>query len=97
MCNPKWLRVKEYEDIFYEKCENVAKITINRPEVRNAFRPLTIKEMSDSLEDATADENIGVVIITGKGKKAFCSCGDQNIRGDAGYKDKEGKESLGVL
>ena len=93
----KWIKVREYEDIIFEKNLNIAKITINRPEVRNAFRPLTIREMSESLSDASTDEAIGVIILTGKGDKAFCSGGDQKIRGNAGYADKDGKESLGVL
>ena len=93
----KWIKVREYEDIIFEKNLNIAKITINRPEVRNAFRPLTIREISESLSDASTDETIGVIILTGKGDKAFCSGGDQKIRGNAGYADKDGKESLGVL
>jgi naphthoate synthase len=93
----KWISAGNYEDIVFEKSSGIAKITINRPEVRNAFRPLTIREISESLAEATADEAIGVIILTGKGDKAFCSGGDQKIRGNAGYKDKDGAESLGVL
>lgn len=93
----KWIKAGEFKDIIFEKYAGIAKITINRPEVRNAFRPLTIKEISECLGEATSDKNTGVIIITGKGNEAFCSGGDQKIRGDAGYKDEEGIESLGVL
>ncbi len=92
-----WIAVRRYEDIRYEKCEGVAKVTINRPEVRNAFRPLTVREMSDAFEDAREDPGIGVVILTGEGKEAFCSGGDQRVRGDAGYKDASGVNRLNVL
>jgi naphthoate synthase len=86
-----------YQDIFYHKAEGIAKITINRPEVRNAFRPQTVKEMIHALADARFDENVGVVIFTGQGDMAFCSGGDQRVRGDAGYKDEEGVHHLNVL
>jgi len=86
-----------YEDILYNKFEGIAKITINRPESRNAFRPLTINEMSDALRDAVFDKEIGAIILTGQGDKAFCSGGDQKIRGHSGYKDLNGHESLNVL
>ncbi len=92
-----WNNVKPYTDIRYEHFEGIAKITINRPEVRNAFRPLTVHEMRDALQDARMDSRIGVVILTGEGEKAFCSGGDQKIRGDAGYKDDDGSEHLNVL
>lgn len=92
-----WIAVRRYEDIRYEKCEGVAKVTINRPEVRNAFRPLTVMEMSEAFEDAREDPGIGVVILTGEGKEAFCSGGDQRVRGDAGYKDASGVNRLNVL
>jgi naphthoate synthase len=82
----------------YEKAEGIAKITINRPEVRNAFRPLTVQEMIRALDDARDDTNIGVIILTGAGDLAFCSGGDQRIRGDAGYKDDDKHvERLNVL
>ena len=93
----KWTKVKDYSDIEYESQPGIAKITINRPEVRNAFRPLTVKEMQDALSHAHEDPEIGVIILTGKGEKAFCSGGDQKIRGDAGYKDGEGVHRLNVL
>jgi len=93
----KWMKAKTFADIKYHKTEGIAKITINRPEVRNAFRPQTVFEMSEALADARDDEKIGVIILTGEGKKAFCSGGDQKIRGDAGYKDKKGVNRLNVL
>jgi len=80
---------KKYEDILYHKAESIAKITINRPEVRNAFRPQTVTEMINAIADAWEDNNIGVVILTGAGDKAFCSGGDQKIRGNSGYKDEK--------
>lgn len=87
-----WKKVKNYNDIIYEKLdgEGIAKVTINRPEVRNAFRPETVKEMIDAFVDAREDQKIGVILLTGKGpakdgKYAFCSGGDQRIRGDKGY------------
>lgn len=86
-----------YEDIFYHKSEGIAKITINRPEVRNAFRPQTVKEMRHALSDARFDENVGVIIFTGQGDHAFCSGGDQRVRGDSGYVDEQGKHHLNVL
>ncbi len=92
-----WVKSGEYEDILYHKADGIAKITINRPEVRNAFRPLTVDEMSHALRDARMDPEIGVIILTGQGKEAFCSGGDQKIRGDAGYKDGSGAMRLNVL
>ena len=92
-----WKVVKQYEDITYHKMEGIAKITINRPHRRNAFTPVTVKEMINALDDARDDEKIGVVILTGEGKEAFCSGGDQHVRGDAGYKDKDGADRLNVL
>ena len=92
-----WKTAKEYEEIKYHKMDGIAKITINRPERRNAFTPVTVKEMMNALDDARDDDKIGVVILTGEGKDAFCSGGDQKIRGDAGYKDKDGTNRLNVL
>ncbi len=92
-----WTSCGIYTDILYHKIPGIAKITINRPEVRNAFRPLTIKEMMHAFEDARMDPSIGVIIITGEGKEAFCAGGDQKVRGDAGYKDSHGTEHLNVL
>jgi len=82
---PRWERVRDYEDIFYERAEGIAKITINRPEVRNAFRPETLIEISDALDRAREDTDVGVIVLTGEGADAFCSGGDQNVRGDSGY------------
>ncbi|OGX39026.1 MAG: 1,4-dihydroxy-2-naphthoyl-CoA synthase [Omnitrophica WOR_2 bacterium RIFCSPLOWO2_12_FULL_50_9] len=93
----QWAACGKYADIQYHKAEGIAKITINRPETRNAFRPQTVKEMSAALNDARDDEKIGVVILTGAGKEAFCSGGDQRIRGEAGYKDENGVYRLNVL
>ncbi|TCS39727.1 1,4-dihydroxy-2-naphthoyl-CoA synthase [Reinekea marinisedimentorum] len=94
----EWADCSEpYSDILYHKAEGIAKITINRPEVRNAFRPKTVKEMIHALADARFDADIGVVIFTGQGNMAFCSGGDQRVRGDAGYQDDEGVHHLNVL
>jgi naphthoate synthase len=93
----KWEKAGNFEDIRYHKFEGIAKITINRPGVRNAFRPLTVVEMSQALADARDDEKIGVIILTGEGDRAFCSGGDQGIRGDSGYKDAKGVHRLNVL
>lgn len=92
-----WQTAAAFTDIIYEKAEGIAKITINRPEVRNAFRPLTIAEMSKAFSDARDDASVGVVVLTGMGEKAFCSGGDQKIRGDAGYVDEKGVARLNVL
>lgn len=97
MLTSSWKEVGIYTDIKYHKNNGVAKITINRPEVRNAFRPLTIDEMSLALHNARFDPQIGVIILTGEGKEAFCSGGDQKIRGFSGYKDHHGVEKLNVL
>ena len=92
-----WKSAKDYEDIRYQKWEGIAKITINRPEVRNAFRPKTLFEMREAFEDAREDPEIGVVILTGEGDKAFCSGGDQRIRGSEGYLGADGVPRLNVL
>ena len=94
-----WKKCRVYVDILYDKSdEGIAKITINRPEVRNAFRPLTVREMRSALDDAKDDSEIGVIILTGEGEKAFCSGGDQRVRGDKGYEDNEtGHMRLNVL
>lgn len=86
-----------YEDILYEQAEGIAKITINRPEVRNAFRPRTVRELIDAFHRAHMDPAIGVIILTGAGELAFCSGGDQRVRGEGGYKDEAGTEHLNVL
>jgi naphthoate synthase len=93
----QWASAGTYEDIRYEKMKGISKITINRPERRNAFRPQTVKEMMHALEDSREDGSIGVIILTGEGKEAFCAGGDQKIRGDAGYIDQGGTHRLNVL
>jgi naphthoate synthase len=92
-----WQPVKAYEDILFEKAEGIAKVTINRPEVRNAFRPQTIFELLDAFELVRNDSEVGVVILTGAGTEAFCSGGDQRVRGRAGYIDPTGVPRLNVL
>jgi naphthoate synthase len=98
----QWQTVKEYEDIIYEKIDGIAKITINRPQKRNAFRPKTIFELYEAFIDAREDPSIGVVLFTGAGphtdgKYAFCSGGDQTVRGEGGYIDDTGVPRLNVL
>lgn len=98
----EWKQTGNYKDIIYEKAEGIAKITINRPEVRNAFRPDTVIEMYNAFVDAREDQEIGVILLTGKGptedgKYAFCSGGDQRIRGDQGYIGSDGVPRLNVL
>lgn len=86
MSEPVWRLSGSYQDIGYETTEDgIAKITINRPEVHNAFRPQTLIEVSAALVAAREDESIGVIILTGAGERAFCSGGDQRVRGDSGY------------
>ncbi len=92
-----WTASGDYTDIVYETAEGIAKLTINRPEVRNAFRPTTLFELSHALNVARDDPDIGVVVLTGAGDEAFCSGGDQRIRGDDGYKDPHGVGRLNVL
>jgi naphthoate synthase len=95
-----WAPAAEYSDIRYEKSggedAGIAKITINRPEVRNAFRPLTVVEMAHALEDAREDTDVGVIILTGEGSDAFCSGGDQTVRGDSGYLDEHQLRAAGA-
>lgn len=93
----QWEPSGGYEDILYATAEGIAKITINRPEVHNAFRPTTLFELSDAFERARNDPAVGVIILTGAGDQAFCSGGDQRIRGDAGYIDPQGTPRLNVL
>ncbi|GAB4462631.1 MAG: 1,4-dihydroxy-2-naphthoyl-CoA synthase [Anaerolineales bacterium] len=97
-----WIKVKEYQDITYHKADGIARIAFNRPEVRNAFRPETIKEMIEAFENAWEDTRIGVVLLTGNGpakdgKYSFCSGGDQRVRGNAGYVGDDGVPRLNVL
>lgn len=93
----EWQQVRPYTDIIFEKGEGIAKITINRPEVRNAFRPLTVKEMIEAFNIAHEDPEVGVIILTGQGDKAFCSGGDQRVRGEGGYVGDDGVPRLNVL
>ncbi|NJN62977.1 MAG: 1,4-dihydroxy-2-naphthoyl-CoA synthase [Coleofasciculaceae cyanobacterium RL_1_1] len=100
--NVTWETAKTYEDILYHKTDGIAKITINRPHKRNAFRPQTVFELYDAFCDAREDTSIGVVLLTGAGphtdgKYAFCSGGDQSVRGHAGYVDDIGIPRLNVL
>ena len=94
-----WQTIKQYEDIRYERAEGegIAKITIDRPEVRNAFRPKTIFELLDAFEEAREDASIGVVLLTGEGREAFCSGGDQRVRGEGGYVGEDKVPRLNVL
>ncbi len=93
-----WSTIREFTDIKYERTEDgIAKITINRPKVRNAFRPQTVTELKEAFELARDDGDIGVVILTGEGKEAFCSGGDQKVRGKAGYVDSKGIPRLNIL
>ncbi len=92
-----WARSGEYDDIWYDTDDGIARITINRPEVRNAFRPKTLFELSHAFNVARDDPQIGVIILTGAGTEAFCSGGDQKVRGDDGYRDERGIGRLNVL
>jgi naphthoate synthase len=97
-----WRVAKTYSDILYHKADGIAKITINRPAKRNAFRPETVQQMFDAFSDAREDQGIGVVLLTGAGphtdgKYAFCSGGDQTVRGHAGYVGEDGVPRLNVL
>src|SRR3954468_11304563 len=95
--NP-WIQIKEYKDILFDRTEDgVAKITINRPEVRNAFRPQTVQELKDAFEICRENPRIGVVVLTGAGPDAFCSGGDQKVRGHAGYVGEDGIPRLNIL
>ena len=100
--NPVWQQVKAFTDIRYEKADGIAKVTINRPEKRNAFRPETIMQMYEAFIDAREDPTVGVVLLTGAGphtdrKYAFCAGGDQSVRGHAGYIGGDGVPRLNVL
>jgi len=97
-----WEKVREYSDITYDKMDGIALIAFNRPEVRNAFRPETVLELHEALLDAREDNQVGVILLTGNGpskdgKYAFCSGGDQKIRGDQGYVGKDGVPRLNIL
>ena len=99
----EWTTVKEYEDITYKKCNGVARIAFNRPEVRNAFRPKTVSELFEAFVDAREDRTIGVVLLSGEGPSpkdgiyAFCSGGDQRMRAKTGYKGEDGVSRLNIL
>ncbi len=92
-----WETIKEFEEIKFDFFEGIAKISINRPHKHNAFTPLTVKEMSEAMEIARQDERVGVVILTGEGGNAFCSGGDQSVRGNGGYVGTDGVPRLNVL
>jgi len=93
-----WIPIKQYTDIKFERTEDgIAKITINRPEVRNAFRPQTVTELKDAFEISREEPGIGVIILTGEGPDAFCSGGDQKVRGHAGYVGSDGVPRLNIL
>ena len=99
---PAWKTARVFTDILYQKTEGIAKITINRPEKRNAFRPQTVTEIHEALLDAREDQTVGVVLLTGAGpakdgKYAFCAGGDQSVRGHGGYIDGQGVPRLNVL
>lgn len=92
-----WKPIKQFTDILFEELNGIAKITINRPEVYNAFRPLTNKEMLEAFAICRERSDIRVIILTGAGDKAFCSGGDQNVKGNGGYVDEDGVPRLNVL
>ena len=93
-----WTQLNQFEDILLERTDDgIAKLTINRPEVRNAFRPKTVNEMLEALNIVHNNSDIGILILTGAGEKAFCSGGDQKVRGDAGYVGDDGVPRLNIL
>ncbi len=93
----EWIAGRQYEDILYETYNGIAKITINRPEVRNAFRPKTVMELMDAFAYARDDAKVGVIVLTGAGDLAFCSGGDQSVRGNGGYVGEDQIPRLNVL
>ena len=97
MSQREWTTIKKYTDILFEQYKGIAKITINRPEVYNAFRPLTNQEMLDAFDICRDKADIRVIVLTGAGDKAFCSGGDQNYKTRGGYKDVDGTPRLNVL
>lgn len=97
MSDIKWETLKEFNDIFFQYYDGIAKISINRPEVHNAFRPQTVFELSEAFELARQNEKVGVVILTGEGGKAFCSGGDQKVRDVGGYVGDDGVPRLNIL
>jgi naphthoate synthase len=97
MTQRNWTAIKEYTDIRFEFFEGIGKITINRPEVYNAFRPATVKEMIDAMDICREMQEVGVVVLTGEGDMAFCSGGDQNVKGRGGYVGADGVPRLNIL
>ena len=97
MSKRQWQTIKEYSDILFEFYNGIAKITINRPEVYNAFRPQTNAQMLDAMAYCRATPEVRVVVLTGAGDKAFCSGGDQNYKSRGGYRDEDGTPRLNVL
>jgi naphthoate synthase len=95
--NFPWTPIKEYKEILFQQYKGIAKISINRPHKHNAFTPLTVQEMSEAMELARQDTSVGVIILTGEGGKAFCSGGDQSVRGDGGYVGEDYVPRLNVL
>ena len=93
----EWIPGRKYDEILYETYNGIAKITINRPHVHNAFTPKTVMEMIDAFAYARDDSNVGVIILTGAGDKAFCSGGDQKVRGHGGYVGEDQIPRLNVL
>ena len=93
----EWKSKRQYTDVRYDVAEGIARITIDRPEVRNAFRPQTLFELADAFNAAREDPDVGVIVLTGAGREAFCSGGDQRIRGEAGYVGADGVPRLNVL
>lgn len=93
----QWKEIKKYNEILFHEFEGIARISINRPEKHNAFTPLTVKEMMDAMNLCRENSDIRVIVITGEGGKAFCSGGDQSIRGHGGYKDEKEIPRLNVL
>src|SRR5260370_3136295 len=92
----EWKSKRHYTDVLYDVAEGIAKITINRPEVHNAFRPQTLFELADAFNRARDDDQVGVIIFTGAGTEAFCSGGDQRIRGDDGYIGHDAVATKGI-
>lgn len=93
----QWQTIKTYSEILFERQDQIAKITFNRPQVRNAFTPDTIQEMIEAFNYCRDDSSIGIIILTGQGDLAFCSGGDQNVRGNGGYVGKDHIARLNVL
>ncbi|PSM51676.1 1,4-dihydroxy-2-naphthoyl-CoA synthase [Campylobacter blaseri] len=97
MSKREWKKIKDYEDIFFDYFEGIGKITINREHKRNAFRPKTVNEITDALRICREDMSINVIVLTGAGDKAFCSGGDQSVKGEGGYIDDGGVPRLNIL